>query len=153
MKKKLLFLLVAFIVCHGLKAQNAGELNYFNLVLPDNTLVSYELANGVDIQFDDSIMMVNDLSFYMEDLVKYYFSEDEINATADHVADEGSYVAGDQLFVKSTGTGHIVVSDMLGRVVLSKPNCKECVVDLSTLARNTLYVIHVNSQTIKFIRR
>ena len=148
-----LFLLVAFIASHGLQAQNAGALNYFNLVLPDNTMVSYELANGVDIQFDDSIMMVNDLSFYMEDMVKYYFSEDEINATAEYQSDENSYVAGDKLFVKSQGEGYIVISDLLGRVVYSKPNCKECVIDLSILATNTLYVIKINNQSIKFLKR
>ena len=153
MKAKLLLLLVACFGCLGLKAQNSGELHYLNLVLPDNTLVSYELANGIDIYFDDSIMVVNDLSFYMEDMVKYYFSEEEINAVGDNADDNASYISGDQLFVKSTGTGHIVVSDVLGRVVLSKPNCTECVVDLSALARNTLYVIHVNSQTIKFLKR
>ena len=51
-----------------------GGSRYLNLVLPDNSLVSYELANGVDIQFQDSIIVVNDLSFYMENIVKYYFS-------------------------------------------------------------------------------
>lgn len=74
MKKHLLFLLMTFAVCQGLKAQNTRELRYLNLVLPDNSLVSYELTNGVDIHFQDSIMVVNDLSFYMEDLIKYYLS-------------------------------------------------------------------------------
>ena len=98
-------------------------------------------------------MVVNDFSFFMEDLVKYYLSEDEIDATADNMADESSYVAGDKLFVKSQGEGCIVVSDLLGRVVYSKPSCRECVIDLSMLSSNTLYLIRVNSQTIKFIRR
>lgn len=152
MKKHLCFMVMAFLLCQGLKAQNSGELRYFNLVLPDNSLVSYELANGIDIHFQDSIMVVNDLSFYMEEMVKYYFSEDEINATAEN-ADESSYVSGDQLFVKSTGMGDIVISDVLGRVVYSKPNCKECVIDLSSFASNTLYVIRISNQTIKFLKR
>ena len=74
MKKHVFLLLMAFVVCHGLNAQNTGEQRLFNLVLPDNTVVSYELADGVDIHFEDSIMVVNDLSFYMEDIVKYYFT-------------------------------------------------------------------------------
>ena len=74
MKKHLFIFLMAFVASHGLKAQSAGELRYLNLVLPDNTVVSYWLANGVDIHFEDSIMVVNDLSFYMEDIVKYYFT-------------------------------------------------------------------------------
>ena len=152
MKKQLLFLLMAFFVCQMLQAQNAGELRYFNLVLPDNSLLSYELSDGIDIHFQDSIMVVNDLSFYMEEGVKYYFSEDEINAVKEN-ADDNSYVAGDKLFVKSTGTGNIVISDVLGRVVYSKPNCKECFIDLSAFASNTLYVIRINNQTIKFLKR
>ena len=153
MKKQFLFSLAAFFICHGLQAQNTGELNYFNLVLPDNSLVSYELGDGIDIHFQDSIMMVNDLSFYMEEGVKYYFSENEINAVEENADDNGSYVSGDNLFVKSSGMGNIVISDVLGRVVFNKPNCKECVIDLSTLAPNTLYVIQISNQTIKFLKR
>lgn len=153
MKKQLLFFLMAFIICHGLQAQNMGELNYFNLVLPDNSLVSYELADGIDIHFQDSIMVVNDLSFYIEEGVKYYFSEDEINAVDETADDNGSYVSGNKLYVKSQSEGYNIISDVLGRVVYNKPNCKECVIDLSTLAPNTLYVIRINNQTIKFVRR
>lgn len=153
MKKQLLFLFMAFIVCQGLKAQNPAELQYFNLVLPDNSLVSYELADGIDIHFQDSIMVVNDLSFYMEEGVKYYFSEDEINAVNEDADGNGSYISGNKLYVKSQSEGYIVISDVLGRVVYNKPNCKECVIDLSTLVPNTLYVIKINSQTIKFLRR
>lgn len=152
MKKQLLFLLATFIICQGLKAQNAGELRYFNLVLPDNLLVSYELAGGIDIHFQDSIMVVNDLNFYMEEGVKYYFSENEINAVDDN-REENSYVAGDKLYVKSSGTGNIVISDVLGRMVYSKPNCKDCVIDLSAFVPNTLYVIRINNQSIKFLKR
>ena len=153
MKKQLLFLLMAFLVCHGLKAQNTGELRYFNLVLPDNSLVSYELADCIDIHFQDSIMSVNNLNFYMEDGVKYYFSENEINAVNESVDDNGSYVCGDKLYVKSSAMGNIVISDVLGRVVYSKPNCKDCVIDLSSFAPNTLYVIRINRQSIKFLKR
>ena len=153
MKKQLLFLLAAFFIRQGLQAQNTGELNYFNLVLPDNSLVSYELANGIDIRFQDSVMFVNDLSFYIEEGVKYYFSEDEINAVNENADDNGSYVSGSNLYVRSQSEGYIVISDVLGHVVYNKLNCKECVIDLSTLAPNTLYVIKINSQTIKFVRR
>ena len=125
MKKQIFFLLMAFVVCQGLKAQNIGGLKYFNLVLPDNSLVSYELANGVDIHFQDSIMVVNDLNFCMEGGMKYYFSE-------------GNEVA---------------ISDVMGRMVYSTAGCEECVVDLSSLAPNTLYVIRINNQSIKFLKR
>ena len=152
MKKLVLFLFAAFVACLGLKAQNTGELRYFNLVLPDNSLVSYELVNGIDIHFQDSIMVVNDLNFYMEEGVKYYFSEDEINAVNEN-SDDNSYVAGDNLYVRSSGIGNVVISDVLGRVVYNKPNCKECVIDLSAFAPNTLYVIRINKQTIKFLKR
>lgn len=152
MKKHVFLLWLAFLLCQGLTAQNTGELRFFNLVLPDNSLVSYELADGIDIHFQDSIMAVNDLSFYMEEGVKYYFSEDEINAVNEN-SDDNSYVAGDNLYVRSSGIGNIVISDVLGRVVYSKPNCKECVIDLSSFASNTLYVIRINNQTIKFLKR
>jgi hypothetical protein len=76
MKKKILLVLTAFLACHGLQAQNTNGQRYFNLVLPDNTLVSYGLTDGVDIHFQDSVMVVNNLSFCMEDGVKYYFSEE-----------------------------------------------------------------------------
>lgn len=151
MKKHLFFLIMAFLLCQGLTAQNTGELRYFNLVLPDNSLVSYELADGIDIHFQDSIMAVNDLNFFMEEGVKYYFSES--NALNEFDNTDCSYVIGDQLFVKSTGTGDIVISDVLGRVVYNKPNCKECVIDLSSFVPNTLYVIRINNQTIKFLKR
>ena len=153
MKKHLFFLIMAFLLCQGLTAQNTGVLRYFNLVLPDNALVSYELADGVDIHFQDSIMVVNDLSFYMEEGVKYYFSEDEINALNETEDTDGSYVSDDKLFVKSSGVGNIVISDVLGRVMYNKPNCKECVIDLSSFAPNTLYVIRINNQSIKFLKR
>ena len=153
MKKLILVFLMAFAVCHGLQAQNQSELNYFNLVLPDNSLVSYELADGIDIHFQDSIMLVNDLSFYIGEGVKYYFSENEINVVNENSDDTGSYVSGNMLYVKSPSEGFIVISDVLGRVVYNKPNCKECAIDLSILAPNTLYVIKINNQTIKFVKR
>lgn len=48
MKKQILFLLVVLAGCLGLKAQDKGMLTYCNFVLPDNSLVSYEVANGID---------------------------------------------------------------------------------------------------------
>lgn len=151
MKKHLFFLIMAFLLCQGLTAQNAGELRYFNLVLPDNSLVRYELSADIDIRFQDSIMVVNDLSFYMEEGVKYYFSES--NAINEFEDADDSYVSEDNLFVKSSGTGNIIISDVLGHVVYNKPNCKECVIDLSSFVPNTLYVIRINNKTIKFLKR
>lgn len=153
MRKRLTFIIMAFLLCQGLNAQNRDELRYFNLVLPDNSVVSYELADGVDIQFQDSIMVVNDLSFYMEDGVKYFFSEEEIAALGENCDENASYIAADKLYVKCKGEGNVVISDLLGRVVFSQPSCEECVIDLAALRGNTLYLIKVNSQTLKFIRR
>ena len=151
MRKKLTFIIIAFLLCQGLNAQNRDELRYFNLVLPDNAVVSYELADGVDIQFQDSIMVVNDLSFYMENGVKYYFSEG--NSVGENSDENASYIAADKLYVKCKGKSNVVISDLLGRMVFSQPSCEECVIDLATLRGNTLYLIKVNSQTLKFIRR
>ena len=151
MRKKLTFIIMAFLLCQGLNAQNRDELRYFNLVLPDNAVVSYELADGVDIQFQDSIMVVNDLSFYMEDGVKYYFTEG--NSVGENSDENASYIAADKLYVKCKGKSNVVISDLLGRVVFSQPCCEECVIDLATLRGNTLYLIKVNTQTLKFIRR
>ena len=151
MRKRLTFIIMAFLLCQGLNAQNRDELRYFNLVLPDNAVVSYELADGVDIQFQDSIMVVNDLSFYMENGVKYYFSEG--NFVGENSDENASYIAADKLYVKCKGKGNVVISDLLGRMVFSQPSCEECVIDLATLRGNTLYLIKVNSQTLKFIRR
>lgn len=153
MRKRLTFIIMAFLLCQGLEAQNKDGLNFFNLVMPDNSVVSYELTDGVDIQFQDSIMVVNDLSFYMEDGVKYFFSEEEIAAVGENSDENASYIAADKLYVKCKGKGNVVISDLLGRVVFSQPSCEECVVDLATLRGNTLYLIKVNSQTLKFIRR
>ena len=151
MRKRLTFIIMAFLLCQGLNAQNRDELRYFNLFLPDNSVVSYELADGVDIQFQDSIMVVNDLSFYMENGVKYYFSEG--NSVGENSDENASYIAADKLYVKCKGKGNVVISDLLGRMVFSQPSCEECVIDLATLRGNTLYLIKVNSQTLKFIRR
>lgn len=151
MRKKLTFIIMAFLLCQGLEAQNKDGLNFFNLVLPDNAVVSYELADGVDIQFQDSIMVVNDLSFYMENGVKYYFTEG--NSVGENSDENASYIAADKLYVKCKGKSNVVISDLLGRVVFSQPSCEECVIDLATLRGNTLYLIKVNSQTLKFIRR
>ena len=153
MKKQILFLLVVLAGCLGLKAQDKGMLTYCNFVLPDNSLVSYEVANGIDIQFKDSLMVVNDLSFFMDEMVRYYFSEEDVSGVNNNEGGNGSYVIGDKLFVNGFGMGNIIVFDLLGHVVFSNPNCKECVIDLSALAPNTLYVIKVNNQTIKFIRK
>ena len=151
MRKRLTFIIMAFLLCQGLEAQNKDGLNFFNLVLPDNAVVSYELADGVDIQFQDSIMVVNDLSFYMEDGVKYYFTEG--NSVGENSDENASYIAADKLYVKCKGKSNVVISDLLGRMVFSQPSCEECVIDLATLRGNTLYLIKVNSQTLKFIRR
>ena len=151
MRKRLTFIIMAFLLCQGLNAQNRDELRYFNLVLPDNAVVSYELADGVDIQFQDSIMVVNDLSFYMEDGVKYYFTEG--NSVGENSDENASYIAADKLYVKCKGKSNVVISDLLGRMVFSQPSCEECVIDLATLRGNTLYLIKVNSQTLNFIRR
>ena len=151
MRKRLTFIIMAFLSCQGLNAQNRDELRYFNLFLPDNSVVSYELADGVDIQFQDSIMVVNDLSFYMENGVKYYFSEG--NFVGENSDENASYIAANKLYVKCKGKGNVVISDLLGRMVFSQPSCEECVIDLATLRGNTLYLIKVNSQTLKFIRR
>lgn len=153
MKKQILFLLVVLAGCLGLKAQDKGMLTYCNFVLPDNSLVSYEVANGIDIQFKDSLMVVNDLSFFMDEMVRYYFSEEDVSEVNNNEGGNGSYVIGDKLFVNGFGMGNIIVFDLLGHVVFSNPNCKECVIDLTALAPNTLYVIKVNNQTIKFIRK
>ena len=155
MKATRLYTLLALLLMaggHGLQAQNTDALKYFNLVMPDNSLVSYVLSDGVNIHFQDSIMVVNDLGFYMEEGVKYYFSEGE-NAVNEDVDDNGSYVSGDKLYVRGSGRGDVIVSDMLGRVVYSKPNCKDCVIDLASFSSNTLYLISVNNQTFKFIKR
>lgn len=151
MRKRLTFIIMAFLLCQGLEAQNKDGLNFFNLVLPDNAVVSYELADGVDIQFQDSIMVVNDLSFYMENGVKYYFTEG--NSVGENSDENASYIAADKLYVKCKGKSNVVISDLLGRMVFSQPSCEECVIDLATLRGNTLYLIKVNSQTLKFIRR
>lgn len=151
MRKRLTFIIMAFLLCQGLNAQNRDELRYFNLFLPDNSVVSYELADGVDIQFQDSIMVVNDLSFYMENGVKYYFTEG--NSVGENSDENASYIAANKLYVKCKGKGNVVISDLLGRMVFSQPSCEECVIDLATLRGNTLYLIKVNSQTLKFIRR
>ena len=151
MRKRLTFIIMAFLLCQGLEAQNKDGLNFFNLVLPDNAVVSYELADGVDIHFQDSIMVVNDLSFYMEDGVKYYFTEG--NSVGENSDENASYIAADKLYVKCKGKSNVVISDLLGRMVFSQPSCEECVIDLATLRGNTLYLIKVNSQTLKFIRR
>lgn len=151
MKKVLSFLFMAFILCQGLKAQNKDRLRYFNLVLPDNSVISYELANGIDIYFQDSIMVVNNLNLFMEEGVKYYFSEDEISAVDEY--NDNGYIVGNHLHVKSSNTGNIVISDVLGRVVYSKSSCGECVIDLSSLASDNMYIIKVNNQYIKFVKR
>ena len=153
MKKRFVFLVMAFIVCHGLNAQNSDEMKYFNLVFSDCSLVRYALADGIDIHFQDSIIVVNDMNFFMDDMVKYYFSEEGNLVVSENESNDGSYVSGDRLFVKSNGEGNIVISDLLGRVVYNKTSCKECIMDLSSFERGILYVIKVNSQTIKFIRR
>lgn len=153
MKKKLLFVLIAFVGCLGLRAQNTDVLKYFNLVMPDNSLVSYELGNVIEIHFQDSIMMVNDLVFYMGEGVKYFLSEEDITELNEHLDENDSYVSGNNLYVKSQREGFFVISDIMGRVVYNKSNCKECVIDLSSLLPNALYVIKVNDQSIKFVRR
>ena len=155
MKATRIYTLLALLLMaggHGFQAQNTDALKYFNLVMPDNSLVSYELGNVIEIHFQDSIMVVNDLGFYMEEGVKYYFSEGE-NAVNEDADDNSSYICGDKLYVRGSGRGDVIVSDMLGRVVYSKPNCKDCVIDLASFSSNTLYLISVNNQTFKFIKR
>ena len=156
MKTTRLYTLLALLLMaggHGLQAQNADALKYFNLVMPDNSLVRYELYDGVNIHFQDSVMVVNDLSFFMEEGVKYFFSEEDLTILNEHLGENDSYVSGNSLYVKSPRGSSVVISDMTGRVVYSRSDCKACVVDLSVLSPNTMYVIKVNEQSIKFVRR
>lgn len=156
MKSTRLYALLALLLMaggHGLQAQNTGVLKYFNLVMPDNSLVSYELGNVIEIHFQDSVMVVNDLSFFMEEGIKYFFSEEDLTILNEHLGENDSYVSGNSLYVKSPKGGSIVISDIMGRVVYRQSNCKECVVDLSVLSPNTMYVIKVNDQSIKFLKR
>ena len=156
MKNIKIYTLLALLLMaggHGLQAQNTDALKYFNLVMPDNSLVSYELGNVIEIHFQDSIMMVKDLSFYMGEGVKYFFSEEDLTVLNEHWGENDSYVSGNSLYVKSPRKGSVVISDMTGRVVYSRSACKGCVIDLSVLSPNTMYVIKVNDQTIRFVRR
>ena len=156
MKNLKLYTLLALLLMaggHGLQAQNADALKYFNLVMPDNSLVSYELGNVIEIHFQDSIMTVKDLSFYMGEGVKYFFSEEDLTVLNEHLGENDSYVSGNSLYVKIPREGSVVISDITGRVVYSRSACKECVIDLSVLSPNTMYVIKVNEQSIKFVRR
>ena len=148
-----LLALLLMALFQGLQAQNTDALKYFNLVMPDNSLVSYELGNVIEIHFQDSIMTVKDLSFYMGEGVKYFFSEEDLTILNEHLGENDSYVSGNSLYVKSPRGGSIVISDIMGRVVYRQSNCKECVVDLSVLSPNTLYVIKMNDQSIKFLKR
>ena len=148
-----LLALMMMVLFQGLQAQNTDALRYFNLVMPDNSLVSYELSDGVNIHFQDSVMVVNDLSFFMEEGIKYFFSEEDLTVLNEHLGENDSYVSGNSLYVKSPREGSVVISDITGRVVYSRSACKECVIDLSVLSPNTMYVIKVNDQTIKFVRR
>ncbi len=148
-----LLALMMMVVCQGLQAQNTDALKYFNLVMPDNSLVSYELSDGVNIHFQDSIMTVKDLSFYMGEGVKYFFSEEDLTVLNEHLGEDDSYVSGNSLYVKNPRESFVVISDMTGRVVYSRSDCKACVIDLSVLSPNTMYVIKVNDQSIKFVRR
>ena len=156
MKTTRIYALVALLLIaggQGLQAQNTDALRYFNLVMPDNSLVSYELGNVIEIHFQDSIMTVKDLSFYMGEGVKYFFSEEDLTILNEHLGEDDSYVSGNSLYVKIPREGSVVISDITGRVVYSRSACKECVIDLSVLSPNTMYVIKVNDQTIKFVRR
>ena len=156
MKATRIYTLLALLLMaggHGLQAQNADALKYFNLVMPDNSLVSYELENVIEIHFQDSIMVVNDLSFFMEEGIKYFFSEEDLTILNEHLGENDSYVSGNSLYVKIPREGSVVISDITGRVVYSRSACKECVIDLSVLSPNTLYVIKVNDQSIKFLKR
>ena len=148
-----LLALMMMVVCQGLQAQNTDALKYFNLVIPDNSLVSYELSDGVNIHFQDSVMTVKDLSFYMGEGVKYFFSEEDLTVLNEHLGEDDSYVSGNSLYVKNPRESFVVISDMTGRVVYSRSDCKACVIDLSVLSPNTMYVIKVNDQSIKFVRR
>ena len=148
-----LLALMMMVVCQGLQAQNTDALKYFNLVMPDNSLVSYELSDGVNIHFQDSVMTVKDLSFYMGEGVKYFFSEEDLTVLNEHLGEDDSYVSGNSLYVKNPRESFVVISDMTGRVVYSRSDCKACVIDLSVLSPNTMYVIKVNDQSIKFVRR
>ena len=156
MKATRIYTLLALLLMaggHGLQAQNTDVLKYFNLVMPDHSLVSYELGNVIEIHFQDSIMTVKDLSFYMGEGVKYFFSEEDLTVLNEHLGENDSYVSGNSLYVKSPRGSSVVISDMTGRVVYSRSDCKACVVDLSVLSPNTMYVIKVNEQSIKFLKR
>ena len=121
--------------------------------MPDNSLVSYELSDGVNIHFQDSVMTVKDLSFYMGEGVKYFISDEDLTVLNEHLGEDDSYVSGNSLYVKNPRESFVVISDMTGRVVYSRSDCKACVIDLSVLSPNTMYVIKVNDQSIKFVRR
>lgn len=96
-RRYLLVLLMTIVMCSGLNAQNIGGLRYFNLVLSDNSLVSYDLADSVDIQFQDSIIVVNGLNYPIGNSIKYYFSVNQYYSVIANSA-EGGTVSGGGLY-------------------------------------------------------
>lgn len=70
--------MLSLVMFLGLHAQNKDDMKYFNLILPNNTTACYRLTNGIDIHFQDSMIVVNDNYYYMGEIVKYYFSGQQV---------------------------------------------------------------------------
>ncbi len=149
--KKYFKLLIALLFVSQLHAQ---EIKYLNIVLNDNSCVSYAVDNNaVTITFSDSCMRVNNVDFFIDNIVKYYVSDnnDAISGIGETYYTRKKIV-GNYLYITAPEKGCIKIYDTNGKCILAEIiDGSYSVIDLSSVQSGT-YIVRINKESFKFVK-
>ena len=146
-----LLLISLFAVPH----LHAQEQRYLNIVLKDKTCVSYEVGSSAAyITFNDSLMRVNQVDFFLEDIVKYYVSDEDNAVTGiENTSILRNRIVGNYLYISMPQKGTIKLYDMSGKCILTKKtDDTHSFIDISTIQRGT-YIVRINMESFKFSKK
>ena len=150
--KRIILILFSLIV---LLSANAQEHKYLNIVLKNNSCVSYEIeSNTAYIVFNDSCMIINNMDFYLENVVKYYVSnEDNSISNIKNAHQSKNKILGNNLYINTTQKGFLNLYDISGKCIFTRYITKQdMVIDLSSLPKG-VYIVRINKESFKFNKR
>lgn len=134
---------------------NAQDNRYLNIVLKDNSCVSYEIDNNsAYITFNDSCMRVNGIDFFLNNIVKYYVSEeDDVVSGIRNINLSRNKIVGNYLYITTPLKGTVKLYDMGGKCIMTeRTDSSYSVIDLSTIQRGT-YIVRINNESFKFTKK
>lgn len=154
MNIQILKCMVICIICAlPLKAKCQGNPKYMNIVMSDNSCISYELSTDYSIyaEFSDSTMTIQYVEFYLKNIIKYFFSSENHATSISNISSEQPIIRGKKLYVTTPNGGYVRLFTLDGKMVMTqKIDNSEMVIDLNHLSKN-IYILKINETTAKFV--